>query len=83
MAVEVDEKDLQAKEASHSASLSFAQFGLLIQSALLGSGLVEEHVVVVGLSPHDLARSRDFKPLRRCLAGLQLWHSSAFLAPSG
>lgn len=63
---------LQGEQATNALAFGLAQFSFLIESALLASGLVEEHVIVVRFASHDLPRARDLKPLRRRLAGLQL-----------
>lgn len=67
---------LQGEQTLDSRQLGFAERLGLIQTALLASRLVEEHVIVAGTTAHDLPRTGDLKPLRCCLVCLQLWHLS-------
>lgn len=65
----------KTKKAANPLLLRLAQLGRLVKAALAALRLVEEHVAIARLSSHDLPRAAELKPLRRRLAGLQLWHS--------
>lgn len=60
----------ETKQSSYSLLLCFAQFCIQIESTLLRTALVEEHVVVMRFASHNFATAGYPKPLRCCLARL-------------